>query len=925
MSLLGAMVRRALDGEPAAVMIEGPAGVGKSRLLAAARTLAQEAGLRTLGARGSELERELAFGVVRQWFEPALRGPSRRGTWLSGAAAAAERVFDPSRAPGGPFEDGGFSVIYGLSWLTANVAEDGPLLLVVDDLQWCDHASLRFLAYLVARWEGLRALLVATVRTGEPGPDWRLLGEIGRDPSVVSVRPRELSEDAVGELVQECLGAPSDPRFTAACRQATGGNPLLLVEVLKTLRAEGVRPDHEHVLVIRDLGGRAVSPAVLLRLARLPDEATAVARAVAVLGDGAALPATAALAGVDEPRVAEAARLLAAAGILAPEASLSFVHPLVRDAVYFELAPAERALYHERAATVLGRLGTAPELVAPQLLLAPRRSDAHVVTLLRRAAAAAARRGDPDTAVAYLRRALEEPPGGEERAPLLSDLGMAEALADDKAGAAEHLRAALETAVDVQERATIAEALSRALLFTAPAGEAAAVARRVGSELPEELADAKLRLEALELLSVAFGASVPAGAERLEAARAGLRGTGPGARMLAVVAAADWALCGGAAAECCDLVLTALDGGVLVAAEPALMPVVAATMLGLADHDEVPAVWEAISAAAHRTGSVLALGGLYVCQGATWLARGELDEAQATFERANQEVRAWSSAPAEILLGAAYLAEVLVERGEVGRAKALLGTQPEQPPGSEADSLLRRAAVGLLLGERRWAEARRAAEAYAGSLRPRIVNPVWAPWRSLEAVALAGLGRHGEALALLEDELVWARRWGTPRAIGRALRLLGTTGPAPRLELLREAVASTDGSPARLEHAKSLVALGSALRLDRKPAAAREPLRQGLELAIRCGAAPLAGRARAELHAAGGRPRRDMLTGPGSLTPSERRVAELAAKGASNREIAQELFVTPRTVEFHLTGVYRKLGVSARTALSEALAGRGAT
>lgn len=100
MSLLGAMVRRALDGEPAAVMIEGPAGVGKSRLLAAARTLAQEAGLRTLGARGSELERELAFGVVRQWFEPALRGPSRRGTWLSGAAAAAERVFDPSRAPG---------------------------------------------------------------------------------------------------------------------------------------------------------------------------------------------------------------------------------------------------------------------------------------------------------------------------------------------------------------------------------------------------------------------------------------------------------------------------------------------------------------------------------------------------------------------------------------------------------------------------------------------------------------------------------------------------------------------------------------------------------------------------------------------------------------------------------------------------------
>jgi DNA-binding CsgD family transcriptional regulator len=267
----------------------------------------------------------------------------------------------------------------------------------------------------------------------------------------------------------------------------------------------------------------------------------------------------------------------------------------------------------------------------------------------------------------------------------------------------------------------------------------------------------------------------------------------------------------------------------------------------------------------------------------------------------------------------------LVERGELGRARALLGTQPEQPPGSEADSLLRRATVRLLLGERRWPEALLAAEAYGGSLRPRVVNPCWAPWRSLEAVALVGLGRPGEALALLEDELVWARRWGAPGALGRVLRLLGTTGPAPRVDVLSEAVASTEGSPARLEHAKSLVALGSALRLERKPAAAREPLRQGLELATRCGATPLARRARAELQAAGGRPRRHMLTGPGSLTPSERRVAELAAKGASNREIAQELFVTPRTVEFHLTGVYRKLGVSTRTGLSEALAGRGAT
>jgi DNA-binding CsgD family transcriptional regulator len=130
----------------------------------------------------------------------------------------------------------------------------------------------------------------------------------------------------------------------------------------------------------------------------------------------------------------------------------------------------------------------------------------------------------------------------------------------------------------------------------------------------------------------------------------------------------------------------------------------------------------------------------------------------------------------------------------------------------------------------------------------------------------------------------------------------------------------TEGSSARLEHAKALVALGSELRRGRQPSAAREPLRRGLELATQCGALAVADHARTELYAAGGRPKRDALTGPDSLTPSERRIAELAAEGHGNREIAQALYVTPKTVEFHLTSVYRKLGISTRAALTRALA-----
>jgi DNA-binding NarL/FixJ family response regulator len=128
-----------------------------------------------------------------------------------------------------------------------------------------------------------------------------------------------------------------------------------------------------------------------------------------------------------------------------------------------------------------------------------------------------------------------------------------------------------------------------------------------------------------------------------------------------------------------------------------------------------------------------------------------------------------------------------------------------------------------------------------------------------------------------------------------------------------------EGSTARLEHAKALVALGGALRRDRQPSDAREPLRQGLELASVCGAERLVEEARSELYASGARPRSDALSGVEALTPSERRVAELAAGGDSNKNIAQTLYVTPKTIEVHLSNAYRKLGIRSRRELPAAL------
>jgi DNA-binding NarL/FixJ family response regulator len=201
-------------------------------------------------------------------------------------------------------------------------------------------------------------------------------------------------------------------------------------------------------------------------------------------------------------------------------------------------------------------------------------------------------------------------------------------------------------------------------------------------------------------------------------------------------------------------------------------------------------------------------------------------------------------------------------------------------------------------------------------------NPAFIAWRSPAALALNQLGEWDEARRLAGEELELARVWGAPRSLGAALRAAGLIeGGARGLALLDEAVQVLSESPAKLEHAKARTELGAALRRANRRSQAREQLRHALELATICGAAALAERAEHELLATGARPRRIALSGVESLTPSERRVAELAAEGPTNREIAQTLFVTQRTVEVHLTSIYRKLGISSRSQLAATLAG----
>ena len=306
------------------------------------------------------------------------------------------------------------------------------MLLVVDDAHWADEPSLRFLAYVARRVESLPVALLIAARPAEEGA----LAAIGEDPATTRIEPPALGLDGVGRLLRE--HGPVDDAFARACHDATGGNPFLLGELVRALRADGVPFTAAGAERVTEVTPPTVSRAVAATLARLGAEATALARAAAVLGDGIALDVAAELAGLPVERAAAAAGDLVRAGLLDDAAPMRFRHPILTAAVRAGLSTYDRAAAHARAADLLRARGAAPERVALQVLHAPPAGDADVVSELRVAADHASERGAPATAAALLARALAEPPEPALLGEVLFELGRAE-LATASAGCARPL------------------------------------------------------------------------------------------------------------------------------------------------------------------------------------------------------------------------------------------------------------------------------------------------------------------------------------------------------------------------------------------------------------------------------------------------------------------------------------------------------
>lgn len=559
---LGTLLPRARGGAGSALVIETGAGVGKSRLVAAACERADREGMSVLTASGSELERAFAYGVVRQLFErPVARMlPETRERVLGGAAALAEPVLGAgaTRPAGDPD-----AVMHGLFWLAANAAALAPLLIAVDDAHWTDLPSLRWLAYLARRLDGLPIALVVAARPVRIGGEADLLRALVGSPAARTLEPKPLGPRAVAALVRDTVSPAAEDAFCSACHTATGGNPFLLRELLLEVARRGVEATTEAARGIADLAPASVERSVLARLARLDAADGGLARAAAVLGEGALLRTAAELAGLDLQAASEAADALVGAEILRSAHPLEFAHPLVRSAVLTGVAPAQRALAHARAAQLLRRDGASLDEQAAHLLRAQPAADHAVVVDLRAAAGQALARGAPDAAIAQLRRALAEPPADEVKGPILLELGVADARARVPSAAAR-LADALAHTPDPRAGGRVAMRLAAELMRHARTNEAVAVLDRAVSDVCGTDRELELAIEAL-LVAIAWQgrATLPLARERAAGLPAELAGDTPGERAVLVQQAMRMSVDADNAQASAELAERALDRGLL--------------------------------------------------------------------------------------------------------------------------------------------------------------------------------------------------------------------------------------------------------------------------------------------------------------------------------------------------------------------------
>lgn len=760
-----------------------------------------------------------------------------------------------------------------------------------------------------------------------------IIDDLLSSTATVEINLTPLGTESSELLLAEFLGRRPEHVFALASHEATGGNPFLLTELARSMREHDVAPVEHEAIRVAELAPRSVVRRVRAQLRRLAPSAEALVRAAAVLGLEADQRLATELAGLDPAAAGEAADALYKAGVFSSVDPLMFEHAVVRSAIISELPPARLADDHGRAAQLLMREGASADRVAAHLLRTPVTGSATVAQALLRAAEVAQHRGDPASSIVYLERALNEAATEPPRWQLLHRLGCAAAVTG-RPSALEDLRAAYASCPPAGQP-RVALALGDLLARSGATAEAYEVLTAAIDAVGDSDSTLVCLLEATLLTICQVDASLtPKVRPRIERLQQ-VAADSPEARALLATVAYVKANDGGPQSTALTIADRVFASGEALRQTPERslwttqptewLPfgLLSRALATLGDIERSQRILDWIFDGAARLGSIemhlLAL----VAEAALSYTVGDIgaaaDDVATVIERSVE-----TGSTGALPLAAGMRAATAIERGDHVAALAwlsnvgLLGPLPAL--GILDVPLYFR---GLLRAEHGDLDAG-LEDLFELGRREQTTGyrMLFTPWRIGAASVLVRAGRADEARPLIDDELALARSRGVTWVIGGALRVKGLVeGGESGIAALEEAVAVLRSSPFRLESARANVDLGAALRRGNRRAEARAYLETGLELAARCGSTTLSERAGTELAATGARPRRVFVTGPDSLTVAERRVAELAAAGHSNPEIAQALFVSRKTIETHLSRVYQKLEITSRTAIAAALAG----
>jgi DNA-binding CsgD family transcriptional regulator/tetratricopeptide (TPR) repeat protein len=906
MEQLAALLADAKAGRGQVCVVEGPSGIGKSRLLEACADLANAEEMQVLRVRCSELSRDHPFGVVQNLFGPELAraGRAMRARLMQGPASLAEPVFGQGVAADE------FAVTHGLYWLTVNFVEQCPLALLVDDLSWADESSQRFFAYLAERLDDLPAAFVATIRTGDPGSESALVGSVWDATTTATIRPAALSAQAIEALLSAAL-----PDRDVHCdvipsvMQLTGGNPFFVVAVANAMRSG------------EDVGSTtpgSVRRQIARRLGRLDPNASALAKAASVIGDGTSLRDVSRLAalGTDHTHGIVQAERLVNAQLFGSSDPVTFAHSIIREATYDLLSAEERLTMHAKAARVLAETGAEPEVIAEHLLLSTAGDDPWALGVLHEAGLASSRKGAHNAALRYLRHAVQAADASRLPPRLLIDLGLSEAAAGEVLSL-NRFEKALEMVHEPAQRADAMYSLGETLYRFGRFAEAAATfhygAEFFGTEEPQIRVRFQGAAWSSEVhLSPTHGVPPDATADDDHDDGA----------LLAVRALRD-SLTTPPAAAAATLALRSLGDGALLAAQGAQGPSVNLATAALFHCGLLAEANEVVDATlndALERGAELAYAEAALLRALIVYSRGRIADAAADAQAALDRLEHRGHVYANKAL--AILVHCMIERGELDEAAQMFKCRDAQlaaTPALNAYVCVARARVHLSRNE--IPEAISALNELQGPLNGDTdLNPTILPWRSVAGIAAHRVGDVRQSRRLFDEELGLARSFGVPITIGIALRRRASTESGEEaVATLRESVDTLRPTEALLHLGHAEAGLGRGLRRLGLQVEAREHLTIALDLAFRCGATALEKYTREELIAAGGRPRRPLLSGVESLTPTEIRIAHLAAQGLHNRDIAERLFVSRNTIAWHLRNVYRKLNVESRDQLKRHL------